>query len=192
MTLRNVWNPYEPEAESNTRPNPLRPTAAQRRAWQHIDDREVPSGSPDGVIENHVEWRMNADRLIDEGAIVYDKNQQRCRAQYEFEAARDQGLYPLSYYLPTRYPKPQIPSDREIAIIELLRKKLRGTPQTINITALAMQVRAMSGVKLDRTWLERFFGSAAVKGDNLIIDHKGIAELQRVSNNIYCASYIKD
>lgn len=90
------------------------PDVATRRAWEFIDDRVPPEGEADGEFRSHLDWIQHAASYIGwTGAKCYDAKNRRCDTGAAFALARDEGAFPVRWYLPERFP-PGRPLERRM------------------------------------------------------------------------------
>lgn len=90
------------------------PPVEQQRLWCFIDDRHPPEGEADGKFDTHIRWINSAASWIGwTGASCYDEKDRILRRGADFARARDEGAFPVRWYLPDRYPPPIVPTARQ-------------------------------------------------------------------------------
>lgn len=140
------------------------PTIAQRRSWEHIDDRVPPADDEaDGNFATFVQWVNKASSWIGwTGARCFDTKDRPCRNGGDFMRARDEDAFPVRWYMPNRFPEPVVPDARTMRVREAVAAAgpsgasdddLRASGTTAGMSAkrvaAALEGRA---VRLDDRW----------------------------------------
>lgn len=100
---------------------PAIPSVEERRMWEWIDDRIMPEGEPDGQFSSFMEWVNKASSWIGyTGAKCYDKQGRRCHNGADFQRAKEERAFPVSWYLPYQFAEPQKLSKQKIKLITAL------------------------------------------------------------------------
>lgn len=96
---------------------PAIPDLSTRRTWEHIDDRTMPEGEPDGSFRSFNTWVSKAASWIGwTGARCYDTQGRPCRTGEDMMRARDEDAFPVVWYMPDRFPPPTVPDIRTMRV----------------------------------------------------------------------------
>ena len=164
------------------------PSVSLQRLWAWIDNRIEPEGDPDGQFHSHTHWINKASSHIGwTGAKCFDAKGRPCNIGADFMRADKEGAYPVSWYLPSHFDDPMIPTQGQYNALVYFHQNPRSRINDIRTAEKAGQV----------TWnkLEQILGEGSI---NDVDDYgyrtlttKGREEIEFIIERARRASYVR-